>query len=62
MLGVKAARERGRAPTGKCRGRKSEGDPEAAKKLARYTDERAQQIVAPIAAELKAAGHAAKRG
>jgi DNA invertase Pin-like site-specific DNA recombinase len=62
---LKGARERKKAITGKCGGRKSyeERNPEMvalAKKLARYTVDGRKRSLRDVAAELEAAGHTAK--
>jgi DNA invertase Pin-like site-specific DNA recombinase len=62
---LKGARDRKRAVTGKCGGRKSyeERNPEMvalAKKLARYTVNGRKRSLRDVAAELEAAGHTAK--
>ncbi|WP_292532847.1 recombinase family protein [Methylocystis sp.] len=64
---LKGARDRKRAATGKCEGRKSyaESNPEMvilAKKLARYPVNGRKRSLREIAAELEAKGHVAKSG
>jgi DNA invertase Pin-like site-specific DNA recombinase len=62
---LKGARDRKKAATGKCGGRKSyeERDPKMvalAKKLTRYTVDGRKRSLRDVAAELEAAGHTAK--
>src|SRR5271170_6080987 len=64
---LRGARERKKAITGKCGGRKSyaERNPETvalAKKLSRYTINKRKRSLREIAAELEAAGHVAAGG
>jgi DNA invertase Pin-like site-specific DNA recombinase len=64
---LKAARERKKAETGKCGGRKSyaEINPEAvalAKRLHRYPVDKRKRSLRDVAAELEAAGHITREG